>query len=101
MVSQLESQIAKLTEALETQAVSHQEVLQRTRKAENKSETLHDQLMCLEAELVSGDVIRDALKLEKQKVIASIHSMCTRVARERAPNATEFMFQYAGSIILL
>uniref|UniRef100_A0A670IVI7 Coiled-coil domain containing 170 n=1 Tax=Podarcis muralis TaxID=64176 RepID=A0A670IVI7_PODMU len=83
MVSQLESQIAKLTEALETQAVSHQEVLQRTRKAENKSETLHDQLMCLEAELVSGDVIRDALKLEKQKYLKFLDQLSEKMNLDR------------------
>ncbi|XP_028579504.2 damage-control phosphatase ARMT1 isoform X2 [Podarcis muralis] len=83
MVSQLESQIAKLTEALETQAVSHQEVLQRTRKAENKSETLRDQLMCLEAELVSGDVIRDALKLEKQKYLKFLDQLSEKMNLDR------------------
>ncbi|XP_032999894.1 coiled-coil domain-containing protein 170-like isoform X6 [Lacerta agilis] len=83
MVSQLENQIAKLTEALETQAVSHQEVLQRTKKAENKSETLHNQLMCLEAELVSGDVIRDALKLEKQKYFKFLDQLSEKMNLDR------------------
>ncbi|XP_034964641.2 coiled-coil domain-containing protein 170 isoform X3 [Zootoca vivipara] len=83
MVPQLENQIAKLTEALETQAVSHQEVLQRTRKAENKSETLHDQLLCLEAELVSGDVIRDALKLEKQKYLKFLDQLSEKMNLDR------------------
>nr|XP_034964641.1 coiled-coil domain-containing protein 170 isoform X4 [Zootoca vivipara] len=83
MVPQLENQIAKLTEALETQAVSHQEVLQRTRKAENKSETLHDQLLCLEAELVSGDVIRDALKLDKQKYLKFLDQLSEKMNLDR------------------
>ncbi|KAM3853579.1 coiled-coil domain-containing protein 170 [Vipera latastei] len=69
MVSQLEAQISKLTETLETQTMLHQEALQRAKKSENKSEMLHDQLMRLEGELVSGDVMRDAWKHEKQQYL--------------------------------
>lgn len=70
MVSELQVQIAKVTETLETQTTLYKEALQRAKKAEKKSEALHDELMRLESELVSGDVTRDALKLEKQKVSA-------------------------------
>ncbi|XP_053148625.1 coiled-coil domain-containing protein 170 isoform X1 [Hemicordylus capensis] len=79
MVSQLEAQIAKLTEALATQTTLHQEALQKAKKAENKSETLHDQLTRLEGELVSGDVMRDALKLEKQKYIKFLDQLSEKM----------------------
>ncbi|XP_042302835.1 coiled-coil domain-containing protein 170 isoform X2 [Sceloporus undulatus] len=79
IVSQLEAQITKLTKTLETQNVLHQEALQRTRKAENNSETLHNQLMRLEGELVSGDVIRDALKLEKQKYLKFLDQLSEKM----------------------
>ncbi|KAL7987680.1 hypothetical protein Chor_006599 [Crotalus horridus] len=82
MVSQLEAQISKLTETLETQTMLHQEVLQRAKKSENKSEMLHDQLMRLEGELVSGDVMRDAWKHEKQQVISYVYRKGTRQGRE-------------------
>ncbi|XP_075780559.1 coiled-coil domain-containing protein 170 isoform X4 [Pelodiscus sinensis] len=68
MVSQFEAQIAKLTEQLENQTRLHQESLQKARKAEKQCETLQDQFMRLDGELVSGDVMLDGLKLEKQKV---------------------------------
>lgn len=82
MVSQLEAQISKLTETLETQTMLYQEVLQRAKKSENKSEMLHDQLMRLEGELVSGDVMRDAWKHEKQQVISYVYRKGTRQGRE-------------------
>uniref|UniRef100_A0ABM5G160 Coiled-coil domain-containing protein 170 isoform X6 n=1 Tax=Pogona vitticeps TaxID=103695 RepID=A0ABM5G160_9SAUR len=79
IVSQLETQIAKLTETLETQAVLHKEALTRTRKAESNAETLHDQLMRLEGELVSGDMIRDALKLEKEKYLKFLDQLSEKM----------------------
>lgn len=82
MVSQLEAQISKLTETLETQTMLHQEALQRAKKSENKSEMFHDQLMRLEGELVSGDVMRDAWKLEKQQVISFVYRKGIRQGRE-------------------
>ncbi|XP_066478852.1 coiled-coil domain-containing protein 170 [Tiliqua scincoides] len=75
MVSQLEIQMAKLTETLETQTALYQEAMQRAKKAENKSETLHNQLMHLEEELLSGDVLQDAFKLEKQKYIKFLEQL--------------------------
>lgn len=60
----------------------HQEALQRAKKSENKSEMLHDQLMRLEGELVSGDVMRDAWKHEKQQVISYVYRKGTRQGRE-------------------
>ncbi|XP_027714486.1 coiled-coil domain-containing protein 170-like, partial [Vombatus ursinus] len=69
MVSQLEAQIAKLTEQLENENGLHQKALQRAQKAEKHFEDLQGQLTHLEGELVSGDVLLDSLSLEKQKVI--------------------------------
>lgn len=69
MVSQLEAQISELVERLENESEFHQKALQRAQKAEDKMETLQGQLTHLEGELVSGDVLRDNLNFEKQKVI--------------------------------
>ncbi|XP_066850295.1 coiled-coil domain-containing protein 170 isoform X3 [Anser cygnoides] len=68
MVSQFETQIAKLTESLENQTRLYQEALERNRKAEKQSETFQDQLKLLEEELLSIDMMQDGLKLEKQKL---------------------------------
>ncbi|XP_071596678.1 coiled-coil domain-containing protein 170-like isoform X4 [Heliangelus exortis] len=68
MVSQLENQISRLTQALENQTRLYQEALQRSRKAEKCSETLRDQLKHLEEELLAVDLMQDGLKLEKQKL---------------------------------
>lgn len=72
MVSQFETQIAKLTESLENQTRLYQEALERSRKAEKQSETFQDQLRNLEEELLSIDMMQDGLKLEKQKVVACV-----------------------------
>ncbi|KAJ8797237.1 hypothetical protein J1605_017465 [Eschrichtius robustus] len=69
MVSQLEAQISELVGQLGNESGFHQRALQRAQKAENKLETLQGQLTHLEGELVSGDVLRDNLNFEKQKVI--------------------------------
>lgn len=83
MVSQLESQIAKLTEALENQTRLYQEALERSRKAEKCSETFQDQLKHLEEELLSLDLMQDGLKLENQKVGACIIFFCIKVTKDR------------------
>ncbi|XP_040454970.1 coiled-coil domain-containing protein 170 isoform X1 [Falco naumanni] len=75
MVSQLETQIAKLTEALENQTRLHQEALERSRKAEKCSETFQDQLKHLEEELLSVDLMQDGLKLEKQKYLKFLEQL--------------------------
>lgn len=69
MVSQLEARISELVEQLGNESGFHQKALQRAQKAENKLETLQGQLTHLEGALVSGDVLRDHLNFEKQKVI--------------------------------
>uniref|UniRef100_A0A8C7A3V1 Coiled-coil domain containing 170 n=1 Tax=Nothoprocta perdicaria TaxID=30464 RepID=A0A8C7A3V1_NOTPE len=75
MVSQLETQIAELTEALENQTTLYQAALERTRKAEKLSETFQDKLKHLEEELLSGRVMQDALKLEKQKYLKFLEQL--------------------------
>ncbi|NWR65433.1 CC170 protein, partial [Bucorvus abyssinicus] len=75
MVSHLETQIAKLTEALETQTRSYEEALERSRKAEKHSENFQDQLKHLEEELLSVDVMQDGLKLEKQKYLKFLEQL--------------------------
>lgn len=83
MVSQLETQIAKLTEALENQTRLYQEAMERSWKAEKCSETFQDQLKHLEEELLSLDLMQDGLKLEKQKVVACIIFFGTKVTKDR------------------
>ncbi|XP_075564028.1 coiled-coil domain-containing protein 170 isoform X1 [Pelecanus crispus] len=75
VVSQLETQIAKLTEALENQTRLYQEALERSRKAEKCSETFQDQLKHLEEELLSVDLMQDGLKLEKQKYLKFLEQL--------------------------
>ncbi|OXB60337.1 hypothetical protein ASZ78_001819 [Callipepla squamata] len=75
MVSQLETQIAKLTETLENQTKSYQEALERNRKVEEQSETFQDRLKHLEEELLSMDMIQDCLKLEKQKYMKFLEQL--------------------------
>lgn len=75
MVSELESQVAKLTETLENQTKSYQEALERNRKVEKQSETFQDQLKHLEEELLSIDMIQDGLKLEKQKYMKFLEQL--------------------------
>lgn len=69
MVSQLEAQVSELVEQLEEESGLHQKALQRAQKAERELEALQGRLTHLEGELVSGDVLRDNLNFEKQKVI--------------------------------
>lgn len=69
MASQLEARVAELVEQLGKESEFHQKAQQRAHEAEKKLETLQDQLSHLEGELLSGDISRDNLSLEKQKVI--------------------------------
>jgi hypothetical protein len=69
MASQLEAQISEFVGKLGNESESHQKALQRAHVAEKKLEALQSQLSHLEGELLSGDVVRDNLFLEKQKVI--------------------------------
>ncbi|NXH20340.1 CC170 protein, partial [Bucco capensis] len=75
MVSQLETHIDKLTEALENQTRLYQEALERSRKAENCSVTFRDQLKHLEEELLSFSLMQDDLKLEKQKYLKFLEQL--------------------------
>ncbi|XP_074000706.1 coiled-coil domain-containing protein 170 [Numenius arquata] len=75
MISQLETQVTKLTEALENQTRLYQEALERSRKAEQSSEAFQDQLKHLEEELLSVDLMQDALKLEKQKYLKFLEQL--------------------------
>ncbi|NWW24978.1 CC170 protein, partial [Falcunculus frontatus] len=75
MVSQLETQLAKLREALENQTRLYHEALERSSKAEKRSENFHDQLKHLEEELLTGDLMQDSLKLEKQKYLKFLEQL--------------------------
>ncbi|KFP03264.1 Coiled-coil domain-containing protein 170, partial [Calypte anna] len=75
MVSQLENQISRLTQALENQTRLYQEALQRSRKAEKCSETLQDRLKHSEEELLSVVLMQDGLKLEKQKYLKFLEQL--------------------------
>ncbi|KAM4866082.1 coiled-coil domain-containing protein 170 [Thomomys bottae] len=79
MVSQLEAQIAELTEQLGKESEFHQEALQRAHVAENKLETLQSQLTHLEGELVSGDVLRDNLNVEKEKYLKFLDQLSQKM----------------------
>ncbi|XP_038173598.1 coiled-coil domain-containing protein 170 isoform X2 [Arvicola amphibius] len=68
MVSQLEVQISELVAQLGNETELHRKALQRAQEAESKVEALQGQLHHLEGELLSGDVLRDNLNLEKQKL---------------------------------
>ncbi|KAM8809774.1 coiled-coil domain-containing protein 170 [Eudromia elegans] len=75
MISQLETQIDKLTEALQNQTTLHQEALERSRKAEKLSETFQGKLKHLEEELLSENMMQDGLKLEKQKYLKFLEQL--------------------------
>lgn len=83
MVSQLETKLAKLTKALENQTRLYHEALERSRKAERCSEDFHNQLKHLQEELLTGDLMQDGLKLEKQKVVAHIIYFWIEVTKGR------------------
>ncbi|XP_061844973.1 coiled-coil domain-containing protein 170 isoform X3 [Colius striatus] len=75
IISRLKTQISKLTEALENQTRLYEAALERGRKAEKCSETFQDQLKHLEEELLSLDLMKDGLKLEKQKYMKFLEQL--------------------------
>ncbi|NXI55331.1 CC170 protein, partial [Chloroceryle aenea] len=98
MVSQLETQIAELSEALENQTRLYQEALERSRKAEKCSETFQDQLKHLEDELLSVELIQDGLKLEKQKYLKLLEQLNEKMKLDGL--ATEVGFDMNVDVIL-
>ncbi|XP_051020308.1 coiled-coil domain-containing protein 170 [Acomys russatus] len=79
MVSQLEAQVSELVEQLGSGSEVHQKALQRAREAEKKLDTLQGQLRDLEGELLSGDVSRDNLNLEKQKYLKFLDQLSEKM----------------------
>ncbi|NWX37015.1 CC170 protein, partial [Notiomystis cincta] len=98
MVSQLETQLAKLTEALENQTRLYHEALERSRKAEKCSENFHDQLKHLEEELLTGDLMQDGLKLEKQKYLKFLEQLNEKMKLDSL--AAEVGFDMTTEVIL-
>ncbi|NXF18966.1 CC170 protein, partial [Rhodinocichla rosea] len=98
MVSQLETQLAKLTKALENQTRLYHEALERSRKAEKCSENFHDQLKHLEEELLNGDLMQDGLKLEKQKYLKFLEQLNEKMKLDSL--AAEVGFDMAMDVIL-
>ncbi|NXI71794.1 CC170 protein, partial [Anseranas semipalmata] len=98
MVSQLETQIAKLTETLENQTRLYQEALERNRKAEKQSETFQDRLKHLEEELLSIDMTQDGLKLEKQKYLKFLEQLNEKMKLDSV--AAEVGFDMNVNVIL-
>ncbi|XP_028746057.1 coiled-coil domain-containing protein 170 [Peromyscus leucopus] len=79
MVSQLEAQISDLVEQLGNEAELHRKAIQRAHEAESKLEVLQGQLSHLEGELLSGDIVRDNLNLEKQKYLKFLDQLSEKV----------------------
>ncbi|XP_049620704.1 coiled-coil domain-containing protein 170 [Suncus etruscus] len=79
MVSQLEAQISELVEQLGNESGFHQKALERAQKAENKLEMLQGQLIHLEGELVSRDILRDNLHFEKQKYLKFLDQLSEKM----------------------
>ncbi|XP_041326076.1 coiled-coil domain-containing protein 170-like isoform X1 [Pyrgilauda ruficollis] len=98
MVSQLETQLAKLTKALENQTRLYHEALERSRKAEKCSENFHNQLKHLEEELLTGDLMQDGLKLEKQKYLKFLEQLNEKMKLDSL--AAEVGFDMAMDVIL-
>uniref|UniRef100_A0A8C9NAL6 Coiled-coil domain containing 170 n=1 Tax=Serinus canaria TaxID=9135 RepID=A0A8C9NAL6_SERCA len=98
MVSQLETQLAKLTKALENQTRLYHEALERSRKAEKCSENFHDQLKHLEEELLNGDLMQDGLKLEKQKYLKFLEQLNEKMKLDSL--AAEVGFDMTMDVIL-
>ncbi|XP_027589706.2 coiled-coil domain-containing protein 170 isoform X3 [Pipra filicauda] len=98
MVSQLETQIAKLTEALENQTRLYHKALERSRKAEKCSESFQDQLKHLEEELLTIDLMQDGLKLEKQKYLKFLEQLNEKMKLDSL--AAEFGFDMNMDAIL-
>nr|XP_012307663.1 coiled-coil domain-containing protein 170 isoform X2 [Aotus nancymaae] len=98
MVSQLEAQISELVEQLGKESGFHQKALQRAQKAETKLETLQGQLTHLEAELVSGDVLRDNLNFEKQKYLKFLDRLLEKMKLDQM--AAELGFDMRLDVVL-
>ncbi|XP_077005398.1 coiled-coil domain-containing protein 170 [Tamandua tetradactyla] len=98
MVSQLEAQISNLVEQLEEETGLHQKTLQRAQLAEKKLETLQDQLTHLEGELVSGDVLQDNLKFEKQKYLKFLDQLSEKMKLDQM--AAELGFDMRLDVVL-
>ncbi|XP_047625881.1 coiled-coil domain-containing protein 170 isoform X4 [Phacochoerus africanus] len=98
MVTQLEAQISELVEQLGNESGFHQKALQRAQKAENKLETLQGQLTHLEGELVSGDVLRDTLHVEKQKYLQFLDQLSEKMKLDRM--AAELGFDMRLEVVL-
>ncbi|XP_052606914.1 coiled-coil domain-containing protein 170 [Peromyscus californicus insignis] len=79
MVSQLEAQISDLVEQLGNEAELHRKAIQRAHEAESKLEVLQGQLSHLEGELLSGDIVRDNLNLEKQKYLKFLDQLSEKM----------------------
>ncbi|XP_017677481.1 PREDICTED: coiled-coil domain-containing protein 170 isoform X6 [Lepidothrix coronata] len=98
MVSQLETQITKLTEVLENQTRLYHKALERSRKAEKCSESFQDQLKHLEEELLTIDLMQDGLKLEKQKYLKFLEQLNEKMKLDSL--AAEFGFDMNMDAIL-
>uniref|UniRef100_A0A8C3QX48 Coiled-coil domain containing 170 n=1 Tax=Cyanoderma ruficeps TaxID=181631 RepID=A0A8C3QX48_9PASS len=98
MISQLETKLAKLTKALENQTRLYHEALERSRKAEKCSENFHDQLKHLQEELLTGDLMQDGLKLEKQKYLKFLEQLNEKMKLDSL--AAEVGFDMAMDVIL-
>ncbi|XP_062954444.1 coiled-coil domain-containing protein 170 [Cynocephalus volans] len=98
MVSQLEAQISELVEQLGNETGLHQKALQRVQKAETKLETLQSQLTYLEGELVSGDVLRDSMNVEKQKYLKFLDQLSEKMKLDQM--AAELGFDMCLDIVL-
>ncbi|XP_055123461.2 damage-control phosphatase ARMT1 isoform X2 [Symphalangus syndactylus] len=98
MVSQLEAQISELVEQLGKESGFHQKALQRAQKAENMLETLQGQLTRLEAELVSGGVLRDNLNFEKQKYLKFLDQLSQKMKLDQM--AAELGFDMRLDVVL-
>ncbi|XP_021076543.1 coiled-coil domain-containing protein 170 [Mus pahari] len=79
VASQLEAQISEFVGKLGNESESHQRALQRAHVAEKKLEALQSQLSHLEGELLSGDVVRDNLFLEKQKYLKFLDQLSEKM----------------------
>ncbi|KAJ1153112.1 hypothetical protein NDU88_005878 [Pleurodeles waltl] len=79
IVSQLETRISKLNEQLQNQTDLHQEALLRAKKAEEHLEDIQNRMARVEGELVSGDVMRDSLSLEKQKYLRFLEQLSDKM----------------------
>ncbi|XP_055471975.1 damage-control phosphatase ARMT1 isoform X3 [Psammomys obesus] len=79
MVSQLEVRVSELVEQSGKESEFHQKARQRAHEAEEKLETLQHQLSHLEGELLSGDISRDNLSLEKQKYLKFLDQLSEKM----------------------